>query len=72
MSILGVYAAIVAAFNTIIPILPVYTGAAVNPAYVLAIFVTMLPAPIIYGIAYWYNQRRGLDMGVAFRELPPA
>jgi len=72
MSILGVYAAIIAAFNTVIPIMPIYTGAAVNPSYVLALFVTMLPAPIIYGIAYYYNQRRGLDMAVAFRELPPA
>jgi len=72
ITILGVYVVICSAFNTIIPIMPVYTGAAVNPSYVVAIFLTMLPAPIIYGIAKWYNERRGLDMGVAFRELPPA
>jgi amino acid transporter len=72
ITILGFYVIVCSAFNTIIPIVPVYTGAAVNPIYVLAILLTMLPAPIIYGIAYWYNNRRGLDMGVAFRELPPA
>lgn len=73
ITILGFYVVGCSAFNTIIPIMPIYTGAAgVNPIYVLAIFLTMLPAPIIYAIAYWYNRRRGLDMGVAFRELPPA
>ena len=72
MSILGVACAIISIFNTIVPVMPVYTGAAVNPMYVVAILLTMLPAPIIYGIAYWYNRRRGLDMSVAYRELPPA
>ena len=72
MTVLGVFTTITAAFNTIIAILPVYTGAPVNPSYLLVFLATALAGPIIYSIAYMWNKRIGIDMATAFRELPPA
>ncbi len=72
MTIFGVFTMLTAVFNTIIAVLPVYTGAPVNPFYLLAFLATALAGPVIYAGAYLYNRRMGIDMGTAFRELPPA
>jgi amino acid transporter len=72
MSILGAITLLTGAFVSIGTIAPQYTGAPVNPYYVLAILLTMGIGLLIYGIAYWYNRRIGIDMGVGFREIPPA
>jgi amino acid transporter len=72
LTICGAITTVVAVFNTIVPITPLYTGAAINPIYILAILVTIVPGPVIYGLAYWRNRRMGIDMSVGFRELPPA
>jgi hypothetical protein len=38
------------AFNTIVPVMLIYTGAPVNPIYALALFLTMCVGHVIYGI----------------------
>lgn len=72
LTILGAITMVISVFNTIVPVLPAYTGAPINPLYISAIIATMVPAPVIFGIAYWYNRRSGIDMSVGFKELPPA
>ena len=72
MAIFGVITALTGAFVSVATVVPQFTGAPVNPYFLLAIFLTMIVALIIYAIAYWYNQRIGIDMRVGFREVPPA
>lgn len=72
MVIFGFATLVGSVFNTIIAILPVYTGAPINPIYILAFVITVIVAPIIYVITYYYNKRIGVDMSLAFQELPPA
>ena len=72
LAVFGAITTIVSTFNAIVPVMPLYTGAPINPIYISAILVTILPGPIIYAIAYLYNRRMGIDMTMGFRELPPA
>ena len=69
--ILGVITTLGSASGAIVSALPQFTGAPVNPYYVfVALFVVALGV-VYYAIVYSYNKRRGLDMNVAFREIPP-
>jgi basic amino acid/polyamine antiporter, APA family len=72
MVIFGFATLVGSVFNTVIAILPIYTGAPINPIYILAFVITVIVAPIIYAITYYYNKRIGVDMRLAFQELPPA
>jgi APA family basic amino acid/polyamine antiporter len=72
MVIFGFATLVGSVFNTVVAILPIYTGAPVNPIYILAFVITVVAAPIIYAITYSYNRRLGIDMRLAFQELPPA
>lgn len=45
-------------------------GANATPGIVAMIIVVILPFAI-YAISYLVNRRRGVDLGIAFRELPP-
>jgi amino acid transporter len=71
MSILGVLTAVIGAAVAVFTAMPAYTGGPVNPSYVSIVLGMFLIAPVYYAIAYWYNRRRGLDMSIAYRELPP-
>jgi APA family basic amino acid/polyamine antiporter len=48
---------------------PLY-GAASNLIYeaIIALFVLGV---VIYGAAYWQRKRKGINMGLAFKEIPP-
>jgi APA family basic amino acid/polyamine antiporter len=72
MTILGLAAALINGFIAVFSVAPVFTGAPINPIYVSAIFLTMVVGIVIYGIAYWYNRRIGIDMHLGFTEIPPA
>jgi len=72
MTLFGAITAVVGVFVALSSVVPEYTGAAVNSYYVVAIVVTMVVGLAIYGFAYWHNRRVGIDMGVGFREIPPA
>ena len=45
-------------------------GANATPGLVAMTIVAILPFAI-YAISYFVNRRRGVDLGIAFRELPP-
>jgi len=71
MSIIGIATAIIATSVATFTALPAYTGAPVNPLYVSVVLSMFVFALIYYMIVSWYNKRRGLDMSIAYRELPP-
>jgi amino acid transporter len=72
MAIFGVITAFTGIFVSATVVLPQFTGAPVNPYYLAAIIVTMIVGLVIYGIAYWHNKQRGIDMTIGFTEIPPA
>ncbi len=45
-------------------------GANATPGIVAMIVIAVVPF-LIYGASYLWNRRRGVDLGLAFRELPP-
>jgi amino acid transporter len=45
-------------------------GANATPGVVAMVVIAVLPFPI-YALSYWLNRRRGVDLGLAFLELPP-
>jgi APA family basic amino acid/polyamine antiporter len=45
-------------------------GANAPPGLIAMIVILVLPF-LIYGVSYAWNRRRGVDLGLAFRELPP-
>jgi APA family basic amino acid/polyamine antiporter len=45
-------------------------GANATPGIITMIIVALLPFAI-YAISYLINRRRGVDLGISFRELPP-
>jgi len=45
-------------------------GANATPGIIAMIVVVVLPF-VIYAISFLVNRRRGVDLGIAFRELPP-
>lgn len=72
MSIFGIVTFFTGIFVAATVVLPQFTGAPVNPYYLGAIILTMLIGLVIYGIAYWYNQRIGINMHQGYTEVPPA
>ena len=55
----------------LIPLLTNNTlGANATPGIIAMVVVVVLPF-LIYAISYLVNRRRGVDLGIAFRELPP-
>ena len=71
MTILGTLTAIISITVAAFSALPAFTGAPINPNYILIVVVVYLLGAVYYLLANWYNRRRGLDMSVAFREIPP-
>jgi basic amino acid/polyamine antiporter, APA family len=45
-------------------------GANATPGIVAMVVIAVLPF-LVYGASYFWNLRRGVDLGLAFRELPP-
>ena len=45
-------------------------GANATPGIVAMVVIALLPF-LIYGVSYLWNRRRGVDLSLAFRELPP-
>ncbi|MFI5449072.1 MAG: amino acid permease [Candidatus Bathyarchaeia archaeon] len=71
MSILGLVTFISATSIAVFTTLPAFTGAPVNPLYVFFVVSIFVFAFVYYWVVVLYNKRRGIDMGVAYRELPP-
>lgn len=66
-TITAITSVVVAAFSA----LPAFTGGPMNPGYLFVVVGIFLFGAVYYAIAHLYNRHRGLDMGIAFREIPP-
>jgi hypothetical protein len=50
---------------------PAYTGAAINPNYLIALVGVFAAGLLIYAVSYYYQKGRGVDLMMRFREIPP-
>ncbi len=76
ISILGILGVIFSAFVTISALLPAVTpppsGSVIVQYFAyLTIPVTIIAAFVIFGISYYYRKSHGLNLQLAFQEIPP-
>jgi len=71
MAVLGLLTFIISGAVAVFSAMPAFSGAPVNPLYVSFMISIYIFAFIYYWVVAWYNKRRGLDMNVGYRELPP-
>lgn len=78
LSWLGIPAVSVIAFISLVLYLFFFVSLATDnalganaPTGIVATIVIALLGIVIYGVSYLVNKRRGVDLGIAFKELPP-
>jgi len=71
MAVFGLLTFVISEAVAVFTALPAFTGAPLNPFYVSFMISVYIFAFVYYWIVAWYNKSRGLDMSVAYRELPP-
>jgi amino acid transporter len=50
---------------------PAFTGAPVNPTYLVFLFLVFLVGVLIYGVSFYLRKREGIDLSANFKEIPP-
>lgn len=70
ITIFGIVGFCVSVFIAYATLTPAIAGI-IDPSYVLAIIISLIIAPIYYGLAYSYRKRAGIPIDLAHRELPP-
>ena len=71
VALLGVATIIVGVFVAYTAASPVFTGAPVDPVYLLGLAAVFVVGLIIYAIAYYYNKSKGFNLSLRFAEVPP-
>jgi amino acid transporter len=71
ISLLGVATIIVGVFVSYTAASPAFTGAPVNPYYLLGLAMVFVVGLVIYAISYFYHKGRGFDLALRFKEVPP-
>jgi amino acid transporter len=71
VSVFGIVSMVLAFALGVISLLPAYTGAPINPLYISLIPAVFTMAIAIYGISYFANKSRGINLSMIFREIPP-
>jgi len=71
IALLGFATIVVGVFVAYTAVTPVFTGAAVNPYYLLGLAMVFIVGLIIYAIAYYYHKSKGFNLALRFSEVPP-
>jgi amino acid transporter len=71
VAILGIATFVTGAFVAVIAASPIFTGAALNPYYLLGLLLVFVSGLIIYWISSAWNRSRGVDLSLRFKEIPP-
>lgn len=71
IALLGLGTIIVGVFVAYTAASPVFTGAPVNPYYLLGLAMVFIVGLIIYAISYYINKSKGFDLALRFAEVPP-
>jgi amino acid transporter len=71
VALLGLATIIVGLFVAYTAASPVFTGAAVNPAYLAGLAAVFIVGLVIYAISYYYHKSKGFNLALRFAEVPP-
>jgi len=71
VAIVGLATFLIGAFVAVAAASPAYTGAAINPNYLIALVGVFAAGLLIYAVSYYYQKGRGVDLMMRFREIPP-
>jgi hypothetical protein len=71
MSILGVLSAIFSVYLGYSTLTPAYLGGPLQVDYLWVVLIITILGPIIYGISYYANKSKGIDLTEAFKMIPP-
>ncbi len=50
---------------------PYFTGAPLNPYYLLGTASVFILGLVIYEISYYYQRSKGIDVSLRFKQIPP-
>jgi len=71
ISILGVVSAIFSVYIGYSTLTPAYLGGPLQAEYLWPVLIITILGPIIYGISYYANKRKGIDLNQTFKMIPP-
>ncbi len=71
IALLGIATLITGGFVAIIAASPIFTGAAVNPLYLLGLAGVFISGLVIYWVSSAWNRSKGVDLSLRFKEIPP-
>ena len=71
IALLGVATFLTGAFVAVIAASPIFTGAPINPFYLVGLAGVFVSGLIIYWVSTAWNKSRGIDLSLRFKEIPP-
>jgi len=71
IAILGAITSVTGIFVALFAASPIFTGAAINPYYILGLISVFISGLIIYEISVHYHKSKGLDLSMRFKQIPP-
>lgn len=71
IAILGAITFVTGVFVACVSASPVFTGAPINPYYILALASVFIAGFIIYEISVHYHKSKGFDLSIRFKQIPP-
>lgn len=71
IAILGVLTLLTGIFVAFIAASPIFTGAPVNPYYIIAMAVIFIVGLLAYEGSLHYQKSKGIDLSVRFKQIPP-
>jgi APA family basic amino acid/polyamine antiporter len=71
VSLFGLLVVITQPIIMVATVQPVMTGMPISIEYLIFIAILVIIAAVYFIISYLYNKRRGIDLSLAFREVPP-
>jgi amino acid transporter len=71
VAILGAITFLTGIFVAVVAASPVFTGAAINPYYIIALASVFVAGLVIYEVSVHYHKSQGLDLSMRFKQIPP-
>jgi amino acid transporter len=71
IALLGLATIIVGVFVAYTAAAPVFTGAPVNPVYLLGLVAVFIAGLVVYFVSYYYYKSKGFNLALRFAEIPP-
>jgi basic amino acid/polyamine antiporter, APA family len=71
IAILGAITFVTGVFVACVAASPIFTGAAINPYYLIGLASVFISGLVIYEISVHYHKSKGLDLSIRFKQIPP-